>query len=180
MRWMVLTIGSLALTLITDSTGGVPARQQIVASGRTVTESARAICAATPLQTAPFESVRGLGGLRWIKAVPTSAGITGHLFYGHGARGAAAELHTHGLMPDGGTTKILWLIDHGTVGSALTIDGRNLTGSGRSRQTVPEAGGGTFPYSQYPSIVDVPTAGCWRFHVRSGSVTGEVTLRVVG
>jgi len=134
----------------------------------------------TPLQSAPFESVRGLGGPRWIKAVPTSAGITGHLFYGHGARGTAAELHTHGLMPDGGATKILWLIGHGSVGSALTIDGRNLTGPGRSHQTFPEAGGGTFPYSQYPSIVDVPTAGCWRFHVRSGSVTGEVTLRVVG
>ncbi len=180
MREMVLTMGSLAAALVIGFGSGAPARQQVAASGRTVTGSAQAICAATPLQTAPFEGVRGLGGLRWIKAVPTSSGITGHLFYGHGARGAAAELHTHGLMPDGGTTKILWLIDHGTVGSALTIDGRNLTGPGRSHQTFPEAGGGTFPYSQYPSIVDVPTPGCWRFHVRSGSVTGEVTLRVVG
>lgn len=133
-------------------------------------------CVVTPIQTKPFP---GLPGLRWLKATPVSAGITAHLFYGYRAHGAAAELHTHGKMPDGGATKILWLIDHGDVGDSLTIDGKNLAGPGRTHQVFELAGAGVAAYSNLPSIVDVPTPGCWRFRVKSGVVAGTVTLRAI-
>ncbi len=68
-------------------------------------------CAATPLRRTPFP---GLVSIPWIRATPASAEITGHLFFvGPGARGANAELHIGGIMPDGASTKILWVIGHG-------------------------------------------------------------------
>lgn len=136
-------------------------------------------CAATPVHRTPFRG-RGLQGIPWIRAAPASAGITGHLFFVRpGARGRAAELHTDGTMPHGASAKILWIIDHGNVGGSITIEGRNLTGSGRAHQVFPAAGGGSGGGSQYPSIVDVPRPGCWRFRLGSGTVAGTVTLPVV-
>ncbi len=88
-------------------------------------------------------------------------------------------MHIHGTMPAGGATKILWVISQGNVGGTLTIVGRNLTGVGRTTQDFPLAGGGGVPGAQHPSIVIVPTPGCWQFHLRSGSVAATITLRVV-
>lgn len=83
-------------------------------------------------------------------------------------------------MPDGSSTKILWLISHDSVDASITIDGRNLTGPGRTHQVFHEASGtGGITGTQYPSIVVVPTPGCWRFHLHSGTVTGTVTLPVL-
>jgi hypothetical protein len=134
-------------------------------------------CAATPIQTRPFPGP--LGGLRWIVARPVSAGITGHLFYGQTAHGPAAALHIHGTMPDGGTTKILWVIRTGAVGPVLEIIGHTRTGAGRTHQAFPAASGGGVAGTPYPSIIDVPTPGCWQFRLQSGQVKGTVTMRVV-
>ncbi len=135
-----------------------------------------ASCAATPLRRTSFPGLT----IPWIMATPASAGITGHLFFVRpGAHGANAELHTGGRMPDGTSTKILWVISHGNVDSSIVIDGRNLIGTGRTHQVFPVAGGGTVAGRQYPSIVIVLTPGCWQFRLRSGAVTGTVTLPVV-
>jgi hypothetical protein len=134
-------------------------------------------CAETPIQTKPFPGP--LRGLRWIVATPVSAGITGHLFYGRTVHGPAAALHIHGTMPDGGATKILWVIRAGAVGPVLVITGHNRTGAGRTQQAFPAASGGGVAGTPYPSIIDVPTPGCWQFRLRSGQVRGTVTMRVV-
>jgi hypothetical protein len=161
-------IGGLAIALLADcGNWAVPGTPPVPPGSA----AASPPCAATPIQARPFPNLRGVP---WIKATPASAGITAHLFYGHHAHGAAAELHTHGTMPDGGSTKILWLIDRGNVGRFLTLDGTNLTRPSRLHQVFPAAGEGS-----YPSIVDVPTVGCWQLHVTSGSVAGMVTLRAV-
>src|ERR671937_1349057 len=97
-------------------------------------------CAETPIQTRPFPGP--LRGLRWIVARPVSAGITGHLFYGRSAHGPAAALHIHGTMPDGGATKILWVIRAGAVDPVLVINGHNRTGAGRTHQAFPAASSG--------------------------------------
>ncbi|MGH2387624.1 MAG: hypothetical protein ACRDIE_05420, partial [Chloroflexota bacterium] len=61
------------------------------------------------MHTTPFRR-QDLRGIPWVAAEPTSAGITAHLFFRRpGARGTAAHLHSGGTMPDGGTTKILWV-----------------------------------------------------------------------
>jgi hypothetical protein len=134
-------------------------------------------CAETPIQTKPFPGP--LRGLRWIVARPVSAGITGHLFYGRTIHGSAAAMHIHGTMPDGGATKILWVIWAAAVGPVLVITGHNLTGAGRTHQAFPAASGGGVAGTPYPSIIDVPIPGCWQFHLRSGQVRGTVTMRVV-
>jgi hypothetical protein len=165
--------GAIALALVIQ---GGPARApapipQLRAGASSVP------CTETPLQTRPFPG--SLHGLRWIVARPVSAGITGHLFYGRTVHGPAAAMHIHGTMPDGGTTKILWVIRVGAVGPVLVITGHNRTGAGRSQQAFPAASGGGVAGTPYPSIIDVPTPGCWQFRLRSGQVRGTVTMRVV-
>ncbi len=174
MKRIIVRIGSVVSVLVVGYGGSSPATGAFTAGIHAASSNA---CAITPIQTKPFPGV--LRGLRWIAATPLSGGMTGHLFYGHNAHGTAAEMHIHGTMPDGETTKILWVVSHGNVGLTITIAGRNLTGSGRTKQDFPAAGGGGVPGSQYPSIVVVPTPGCWQFHLMSGSVAGTVTLRVV-
>ncbi len=174
MERIIVGLGSAVAIFVAGYGAAVPATR---VSGADVHATSSTACATTPMQTKPFPGV--LHDLHWIAATPLSAGVTGHLFFGHNAHGTAAEMHIHGTMPDGGATKILWVISHGNVGVTITIAGRNLTGSGRTKQDFPVAGGGGVPGSQYPSIVVVPTPGCWQFHLRSGSVAGTVTLPVV-
>ncbi len=174
MNRIIVGIGSGVATLI--SLGLLPPRA-VAAPLPGVALAAAVSCAQTPIQSRPF--LGPLRGLRWIMATPTSRGITGHLFYGRAAHGLAADLHIHGTMPDGGTTKILWVITHGHIGSQLLIDGHNLTTRGQTHQEFPAVGGGGVPGTQFPSIIDVPTPGCWQFQLRSGDVTGTVTLRAV-
>jgi hypothetical protein len=72
-----------------------------------------------------------------------------------------------------GTTKILWSLRRG-AGTTLRIVGKRLDGAGAFSQRLPSSGGGDFP-----SIVSVPTAGCWRLTLRSGRVRASVVLRAV-
>ena len=73
-------------------------------------------------------------------------------------------MHTNGKMPDGATTKILWRIQNAATGGELVVKGKNLSLPGSTfRQTFPSTGG------DIPSIVAVPTAGCWHFDLQSGS-----------
>lgn len=141
-------------------------------------------CITTPLRTTLFPR-RDLGGIPWIAAIPTASGITAHLFYRYpGMHGDAAELHVGGKMPDGGNTKVLWVIDNPRVMvlGPLVIVGRNLTGRGVFRQIVPPALSAT----DFPSILTVPSAGCWRLQLTSKSLTAtgaivaaSVVMRVV-
>jgi hypothetical protein len=101
----------------------------------------------------------------WIHAGP----VVGYLFY-YGAAGPWQTQTDRVLItPRGGTsryaTKILWHVRGGS--RSITISGRRLDGFGRFRQRVWATGG------YYPSIVDVPSAGCWRVTVRSGPKSGR-------
>lgn len=151
-------------------------RLPVVSDAATGAGVAAPRCALTPIRTTPFH-VRDLAPLPWVEANPVSAGITGHLFYAYGLQGRAAALHTHGTMPDGRSTKILWVIEHARADRVLTIEGRNLAGSGTLHQLVPRA---LSPATDYPSIVDVPAPGCWLLRLTSGTVRGTVTVRVIG
>ena len=100
----------------------------------------------------------------WIR----SARFTGYLFY-YTARGPWREQRDRVLIAVGGggpgyNTKILWHFPGSR--KRLTIRGRRLDGSGSAEfvQQISRVGGGYFP-----SIVDVPTPGCWRVTVGTGS-----------
>jgi hypothetical protein len=75
--------------------------------------------------------------------------------------------------PPGRNNKILWVSKlSGPVGSDLEITARRLTGGTPvgpvQRRTV--AGG------PGPSLIDMPTAGCWQFTLRWGGHTDTVDL----
>jgi hypothetical protein len=85
---------------------------------------------------------------------------------------AHATIATHGRVPQG-STKILWWVRGKGAGPTLTVTGTRLDAAGAFRQVV-SGNGRTFP-----SIVDVPTAGCWRLSLRSGKVTGGLIVRAI-
>jgi hypothetical protein len=118
-----------------------------------------------------------LSGIPWVQAQPTSSGIVGHLFYAQSATtksGTYRYIHTGGGYPDGSATKILWIVDHPQASGPLQIDGTNLSDPGKTfHQTI--AGEG-----EIPSIVVVPSIGCWRLQIVSGNTNGTIILWVVG
>lgn len=105
----------------------------------------------------------------WIHAGP----VTGYLFY-YGADGpwktqpARALIATRGGPLGGYATKILWHVRGGS--SLLTIAGVRLDAAGRFTQRFPASG------SFYPSLVVVPSSGCWRLTVGSGRHRGRFAV----
>lgn len=109
-----------------------------------------------------------------------AGGVTGHLFYYagptlmdgrvNGSDGLVIYVRGRAAL---GTTKILWSLGR-RAGTTLRIVGKRLDGPGRFSQLLPATGGGDFP-----SIVSVPAAGCWRLTLRSGRVHASVVLRAV-
>lgn len=131
-------------------------------------------CPATPVyQGGPGK----LSAIPWVQAQPTSSGIVGHLFYAQSATtksGTYRFLHTGGSYPDGSASKILWIVDSPQASGPLQIDGTNLSNPGKTfHQTIEGSG-------EIPSIVVVPSAGCWRLQISSGKATGTLLLWVVG
>jgi hypothetical protein len=111
-------------------------------------------------------------------AQPARAGIAGAWSWRTG--GGRALLYTHGTGPGGGNMKVAWWVRRST-GSALTIVGRRLDAPGSFRQQFPEALSYTSHPPGYlavfPSIVDVPAAGCWRLAVRTGVRRGTIVVK---
>jgi hypothetical protein len=75
-----------------------------------------------------------------------------------------------GKAPNGGSSKILWLIRDST--GPLTIHGTELRKGATFTQEID--GGGS-----YPSIVDVPSSGCWSLKATlQDREAGSITLPV--
>jgi hypothetical protein len=148
------TLAQVALTY----PGGVGALAALLSSACI---SASVSYAAPPDRAAP--------SIPWIHAGP----VSGYLFY-YGAAGPWKTQTTRALIIPGGgvpgvggyTTKILWHVRGG--GSTVILSGVRLDAPGRFRQQFPAIGG-----SYFPSILSVPTAGCWRVAVRSGRRMGR-------
>ena len=154
------------------------------ASGRGVaaTESlAVASSCATSLvhyQPDPAAGAR-TGALPWVRGTPSSAGLLGQLFYYAGTTWQQASLprariYTGGRTPNGGSTKILWLAQGSGAGLVLVVHGRRLERRGSFTQRFSTVGG-----DQFPSIVNVPAAGCWQLQLISGSKRARVTFLAV-
>jgi hypothetical protein len=134
---------------------------------------AAAALAACPASTVHYGATSA--GTPWV----TSGAITGRLFaYGgrtlmdgrvNGSDGLV--LYTHGRTLSG-TTKILWSVRKG-FGARLTLRATRLDGPGAFTQRFAHGGG------QFPSIVDVPQAGCWRLSLRTGKVRATFVAQAV-
>jgi len=139
-----------------------------------------AACEATRVHYRPYKGVpAGLAPLPWIAASPTSSSLVGHLFYYDGLnvwrrkRLPRLRMYTGGQSPDGRLSmKILWELRQGGAPTML-VRGRKLGSSGSFSQQLSPAAGST---TQFPSIIDVPTPGCWRLTLKAGKTTGRVVL----
>jgi len=103
--------------------------------------------------------------LPYVIAVPASA--AGFLF----ARPLRAG------HPENPANKILWVVRTPRQGSSLEVDGHPLGSAGPIvHQSQPAD---SFPGEIYPSIIDVPTSGCWRFMLQWATDRAEVDLNYV-
>jgi|SRR5581483_1330283 len=144
-------------------------------------------CPATPVYQGGKANTFVSSDIPWVQAQPALSGILGHLFYTPytlAEKGNYRFLHTGGANPTDGTNmKILWTIEHPAISDILQIDGTNLSSPGKTfHQTInPDANStAVLSQNQYPSIVVVPSAGCWQLHITSGQASGTITMWVVG
>jgi len=87
---------------------------------------------------------------------------------GRGRRSLTGVLITpRGGIPGSYATKILWHVR--SASATVTLVGQRLDGIGRFRQRFPVTGGSGY----FPSIVIVPSVGCWRITVSSRQRTGR-------
>ena len=106
-------------------------------------------------------------------ARPGSSGIYG----GWGpwrTRNGGALLYTHGHGA-GLNMKVPWWLGRGR-GPSLGLTGMRLDAAGSFTQEFPMA---VSPTGVYPSIVDVPAAGCWLLRLRTGRLAGVLVIQAV-
>lgn len=133
-----------------------------------------ATCPANPVYAGSL-GLTGLDDVPWVKADPLSSQITAFLFFvepTYKQTHSYQPLHTGGSYPDGRSTKILWLLNVPAPPDTVVITGVKVSSPHETfQQTFPLAGSAT-PGGNYPSIVNVPTPGCWQIQInRAASIT---------
>ena len=135
------------------------ARGTVAVVARVVAAPKSAGCAATMLR----------GGFAYAR--PRSSGIRGGWPW---QSSGPARLTTHGHDGDRNMKVPWWVSRKG--GPSLELVGTRLDAEGSFRQAFPMA---LSPSDVYPSIVDVPAAGCWLFRLRTARLAGVLVVRAV-
>jgi uncharacterized protein YceK len=166
--------------ILLSGCASVPTKQQTItprSTGTPQTNAPQAVTLVKPAGSIPvtctptpvyFGSNNDNLAIPWIVATPSTSGIIGYLFFSHLAPANKPEyyqpMHMGGKMPDGGTTKILWKVQNSSAIGEITVTGKYLfLPHSTFQQRFFASGDGI------PSIVDVPTTGCWRFDLQSGT-----------
>lgn len=137
-------------------------------------------CPLTPVY-AGAEDLPGLTDVPWAQADPLSSQITAFLYfmpitYQH--THTYEPLHTGGSYPDGRSTKILWVLGDTTQPSeSLVLTGVKVSAPQETFRQTFAVGGGPGPGWGAPSIVRVPTPGCWQLQVNG---VASITFWVIG
>jgi hypothetical protein len=96
--------------------------------------------------------------------------------------GGRFSLHTGGFDPRAGhSEKILWVVPEAArslVGHELVVTARN--GRRVVTQRFGQAASSQTPGVLFPSIVDLPTAGCWLLTLRTGDLVAATSVRARG
>jgi hypothetical protein len=160
-----------------------------VASATSSRSDDNAACAASRVH---YERGRAAGvalpDLPWISGGRGANRVVGFLFY-YGSsvlgdsrfnRSAGVTIPVGGTIPAGDTSpaasaKILWFA-RGKASRRLLILGRRLDGPGTFRHTEEAA---SSPSGSFPSIIELPSAGCWRLTLKTGRVTATVVVHAV-
>ena len=135
-----------------------------------------ALAASCPASPVHYERLAGvepaLASLPWIAPEPRRVGLVGHLFYYSAlpwgrSRVRSFRIYSGGSAPGGRLQmKILWSAPDPLEGRPLVLRGRRLGRPGRFVQRLAVG----------PSIVNVPSPGCWRLTLRVGRVTTRLTV----
>jgi hypothetical protein len=107
-------------------------------------------------------------------ARPRSSGIEGGWPW---QLSGPASLTTHGHDGDH-NMKVPWWVDR-NWGGVLELTGIRLDAQGSFMQQFTLAGGVSGDRAVFPSIVDVPAAGCWLLRLRTGRLAGVLVVRAV-
>jgi hypothetical protein len=94
------------------------------------------------------------------------------------------RIFTGGVAPAGYNVKVLWMFVSPRArvrsGTTLVVRGTQLDGSAVFQQKFSRIGyGSDNGPPAYASIIDVPSAGCWRLEIRSGRLKAQVSLRAI-
>jgi hypothetical protein len=129
-----------------------------------------------PASAVHYERLAGvqpaLASLPWIAPEPRSAGLVGHLFYygalrWSGRRVRDFRIYSGGRAPGGRLRmKILWSAPEPLEGRPLVVRGTRVGRPGRFVRRLAVG----------PSIVNVPTPGCWRLTLSAGRVVTRLTV----
>ena len=123
----------------------------------------------------------GVEDIPWIRADPLSAQVTAFLFFIQPTSQHThtyPPLHTGGSYPDDGrNTKILWIVDASNSSATATITGVKLSSPHQTLQQTLTLAGSATSGANYPSIVNVPTPGCWQIQFNG---TASIIFWVIG
>ena len=158
-----------------------------VGPGPTATE---AICAAALVHYTPAPRARqlDLSDLPWVRGEPEGSGLVALLWYWPRQwthqKLSEGRIFTGGVAPAGYNVKVLWMFvsprARGRSGTTLVVRGTQLDGSAGFQQRFSRIGyGSDSGPPAYASIIDVPSAGCWRLEIRSGRLKAQVSLRAI-
>ena len=119
------------------------------------------------------------GNVTWLPATPRRSEIAAVLFVSTLPDVDRAVIYAGGRAPEGWSTKFLWSSPRSR--GDLELAGRRLDGTGSFRQRLHSASSTDPPVTGdvYPSIVNIPTAGCWGLTLRSPGVAGFAVFQAV-
>ena len=116
------------------------------------------------------------GQITWMPATPRSDGVAAILFVSTIPDADSAMIYAGGQAPQGWATKFLWWSPH--PGPNAVITGRRVDGlPGRFQQKF--WGASADEGIVFPSIVEIPTAGCWATTVQIGKTAGLIVFQAV-
>lgn len=124
----------------------------------------------------------------WLAGRPAGSGLAAILWYWPAEwtrpHRSGAAIYTGGEMPQGWSTKVLWTwvgrAQRGRGGHQLTVTGTRLDAHGSFTQRFGAISyGGQNRAPSFASIIDVPSAGCWRLDVSTAQLRASVVLRAL-
>jgi hypothetical protein len=125
-------------------------------------------CAGSRMYTAPaprWSTKQGLDRIPWLRPLPESAGVVGFFWPHQPYLVPAGHLHS-----DGAANKILWVAQ---TGGHLTVKAHPID---RDAPVVSfDLGSSGF---QWPSSIDLPSAGCWTLTLTWSNKQADVNVRV--
>lgn len=141
----------------------------------------QAVAPSTEPRCDPTPVIRGdpphprFGAVTWMQATPRTSGVVAIRFVSVVPGADSAIIYAGGRTPEGSSTKFLWWAPHPT--GPLTLTGRRIDRPGRFVQHFGSAA--TDEDIVFPSIVEIPNAGCWAVTVAMGKAAGLVVFQAV-